>query len=181
MQSAIRTDYSDSELKSLIKFNDKRVFCHLFNNYGWALLSCIRELINDDHIAEDILQDVFVKIWTKIEYYDSEKACLYTWMRRIAENTSIDYLRGGINNRSNRTNDNKDSIKNIPHCTEQKTEKIGLNQLIDKLPESHKFIICMVYYGGYTFKEIAEIMGIPLGTVKTRSRSALTSLRKEFA
>ena len=173
---------SDVELVNKIKANDKAVFDYLYGNYAAVLMYTINKIVNDSQIAEDLLQEVFVSIWTKIDQYDACKSGLYTWMNTIARNKAIDFMRGSAQNMRKRTVDLDASGANVSHTNmEQKTDKLGLNNLVTQLPNDHKQLICLAYYSGHTIKEIAAHLCIPMGTVKTRLRSAIGLLRKEFA
>jgi len=123
-----------------------------------------------------VLQEVFVNIWKKIESYDSSKGRLFTWMMNIARNAAIDKIR---------SRGYRDSLKNsaIPEtgdtgaATSPQLSDTGLKKVLTTLKEEHRVLIDMSYFQGYTHEEIAKILDIPLGTVKTRIRSALTHLR----
>ena len=176
----LETTYSESELISLIIANNKVGFDYLYANYAAALLFCIKKIIVDDHSAEDILHDSFVNIWTKITSYNPDKSSFYTWMHTIAKNRAVDFTRGSVHKMKIRTLGNEDCIDKDAHSTEQKTNKIGLNKFVTKLPKDHKDLICLVYYSGHTIKEISVNLKMPEGTVKTRLRNAISTLRKEF-
>ena len=131
-------------------------------------------------MAEEILQETFVKIWLNAGSYDETKGKLYTWMLNIARNHAIDKLR------SKTTADRKDLKKDKEfvekHGTqpEQFTDGIGLRKLIDHLEEDQKVVIDLLYFQGFTQVEAAEQLNIPLGTVKSRVRIAIHKLRKYF-
>jgi RNA polymerase sigma-70 factor (ECF subfamily) len=85
--------YSEQELVSLLKVRDAKAFSYLYDHYSGALLGIISQIIEDMDMSNDVLQEVFINIWRKIESYDPVKGRLFTWMLNIARNASIDVLR----------------------------------------------------------------------------------------
>jgi len=143
-------------------------------------LGVISAIVADHEIARDVLQEVFVNIWRKIGSYDSAKGRLFTWMMNVARNAAIDKIRSrgyqdSLKNQS--IPDNADSAGMTRSATLPQVTDTGLKNVLAKLKEEHRVLIDMSYYQGYTHDEIAKILDIPLGTVKTRIRSALTHLR----
>ncbi len=171
--------YSEKDLVTFIKQNDKEAFSYLYEHYAGSLMYVVGKYVDDPYSLEDLLQDIFVKIWTKIDQYDPEKSSLYTWMRTVAKNRALDFLKCSANVMNAKTTN--DPTLERRHIAEQKTDKIGLNQLVSKLPEQHRSIVYLVYYNGHTLDETSKYLNIPMGTIKTRLRNALAILRKDFA
>lgn len=170
--------YTEAELVSLLKNRESHAFTYLYDHYSGALYSSILQIVEDVETGNDVLQEVFVNIWRKIESYDSGKGRLYTWMLNIARNASIDVVRskGFQNSKKNQSlPDNVDTIKAGASLPE--TDHIGIRKLVEALKPDQRVLIELAYFKGYTQEEIAAIEGIPLGTVKTRIRTALTQLR----
>jgi RNA polymerase sigma-70 factor (ECF subfamily) len=176
--SAIPT-YTEKELVSLLKNRDDKAFGYLYDNYSGALYSIILQILNDTELASDVLQEVFVNIWRKIESYDSTKGRLFTWMLNIARNASIDTLRSKTyqNDRKNQSMDTQNEESLINQVTLVNVDNIGFRRVLDQLREEQRLLIDLAYFKGYTHEEIAEMEKLPLGTVKTRIRSALIQLR----
>ena len=158
---------------------DQSVFDYLYNHYAGALYGVIIRITKRDDIAEEVLQDVFVRIWQRIDQYDPVKGRLFTWMINIARNQAIDKTRSGEFTRIRKTSDIDTVVNKVDtsHFTEQRIEAIGLSEILKPLPEEQRFVVERLYFGGYTQSELAEEFNIPLGTVKTRLRSALQFLR----
>ena len=170
--------YTEEELLNLLKNKDGNAFSYLYDNYSAALYGVIlRILKQDEGAAEDILQDAFMKIWSKIAMYDASKGTLFTWMLNIARNSAIDALRT-VKRVEVFSIDEKVSAIDKEYQSGSKEDSIGLKAVINKLKAEHKVIIDMAYFGGYTQEEIANSLNMPLGTVKTRTRAALMELRK---
>ena len=169
---------NEVQLVSSLKQRDKAAFGKLYDNYSGALYGVIlRILNNEEEMAQDVLQDSFVKIWNNFESYDSSKGSLFTWMLNIARNTAIDKTRSLKRNPIQSLDQNVHLMESSPgHLIN--VDQIGLKETVDKLKPEHKIIIQMAYYGGMTQEEISTELKIPLGTVKTRARAALTELRR---
>lgn len=172
--------YSEKDLVTFLKQRDKDVFDYLYNNYSAAIFGVINKIVKDFHTSEDVLQDVFVKIWARIDQYDPSRGSLFTWMMNIANNASLDTLRskGNIMKQKCDTECN-DHLVNT--ATGKRTDTIGLSGLLLKLKPDHQAIMKMVYYQGYTTLEVAQMLDIPSSTIKTRVRRSLTLLRQCYS
>lgn len=172
--------YTERELVSSLKSRDNKAFSYLYDNYSSSLYTVIAQLVDDKDIANDVLQEVFINIWRKIESYDPVKGRLFTWMLNIARNASIDTLRS----RSFRNSRKNQSLQRSKEWSETgrpgsvNIDNIGLKRIVERLKKEHRVLIDLAYFKGYTHEEIAQIEDIPLGTVKTRIRNALTQLRE---
>ena len=169
--------YNEPELVLLLKQRSKPVFSYLYDNYSGALHSIIMNIVSEEELANDVLQEVFVKIWKQMESYDSSKGRLFTWMLNIARNASIDTVRskGYQNSRQNR--ELTEDVYTSGGTSETKIDQIGLRKVVHTLKEEYKVLVELSYFQGYTQDEISKMLGIPLGTVKTRLRTALIHLR----
>ncbi|WP_337045199.1 RNA polymerase sigma factor [Emticicia sp. 17c] len=177
---ARRISISEEELVALLKDKDQRGFNILYNNYSGALYGVLNKIIQSNDDADDLLQDTFLKIWRNIDNYDASKGSIFTWMMNIARNLAIDKVRSV---------DFRDSSQNIAmedkvvyqidseYQTIQEVDGIGLQKVVDKLKPEYRQLIDLVYYKGYTQAEVAEEFDIPLGTVKTRIKAAVNTLR----
>ncbi len=163
-----------------LKERDNQAFGFLYDNYAGALYSIIKQIIIDNpELANDVLQEVFINIWRKIETYDQTKGRLFTWMLNIARNASIDTLRSKSYQNSQKNQELPDNVYKgaVNQTTQQNVDNIGLRKVLEKLKPEHRVLVEMAYFKGFTHEEIAEMMAIPLGTVKTRIRNALLQLR----
>lgn len=169
--------YSESELINLLQQRGQQVYNYLYDNYSGALLSIIYNIVKDQELSNDVLQDVFVKIWRQIDTYDSNKGRLFTWMLNIARNTAIDTVRSKGFQNSQKNRELTESVYVSGGTSEIQTDQIGLKKLVYQLKEDHRVLIDLSYFQGFTQDEISKMMNIPLGTVKTRLRTALIQLR----
>ncbi len=174
-----KTFLLESELVSQLRRKDSKAFGYLYDHYAPSIYGVIYRILGTEEIAQDILQETFVKVWNSIEQYDTTKGKLFTWVLNIARNAAIDKLRS----KEHKNLQQRDSLSNklVRNKTDQDSQQIGefigFNDVIKKLREEHRLIIDMMYFEGYTQAEIADKLGIPLGTVKTRARAALEHLR----
>jgi len=172
--------YTEQELVQALKERNNQAFGFLYDNYAGALYSIIKQIITDNsELANDVLQEVFINIWRKIETYDQTKGRLFTWMLNIARNASIDMLRSKSYQNSQKNQELPDNVyREVTNQTIiQNVDNIGLKKVLETLRPEHRVLVELAYFKGFTHEEIAEMMSIPLGTVKTRIRNALLQLR----
>ena len=170
---------TQEELLPLVLRKDDRAFTLLYDMYSKSLFSVISNLISDREEAEDVLQEVFVKIWKNIDSYNQSKGRLYTWMLNIARNTTIDKLRSkGFNNsQKNLSSDNFVHLLDDSNKLTNKIDSIGLKEFINKLKPKCIQLIDLLFFKGFTQQEASEELEIPLGTVKTQNRMCMNDLR----
>lgn len=166
----------------LLKKKSKDAFAAIYKAYSQSLYICINRIIKDEHLSEDILQEAFVKIWNNIGTYDKNKGRLYTWMRNICHNAAIDQMRSRSYKAKARTSgeDKIDTYNSRNAVNYIKPEIIGVNEIVNKMKPEWRSIVQLIYFNGYTQMETASELNIPLGTVKTRLRGAMSSLKKLF-
>lgn len=171
---------SEDELVALLKGVPDKGVSLLYDNYASALFGVISRIVQEQEIAEDLLQEAFVKIWKNIRSYDKSKGRLFTWMLNIARNTAIDKLRSKDYQKAGQVQSISKSVYTLgkTHNTSNNTDTIGLKEFVEQLKPEHRSVIDMLYFQGYTQMEAAEELNIPLGTVKTRVKAALMQLRK---
>ena len=182
MTALKKTTLTEPELVLALQSKDSTVLKTLYSMYSSALYGVISRIITHTELAEDVLQETFVKIWQSAEHYDNSKGRLFTWMMNIARTLSIDKLR---------SKDFKNSLKNqyiennVSFVDEQNKvtfnpDVLGIKQLVENLKPDLQAVLDLVYYKGYTHVEAAEKLNLPLGTVKTRIRLAIIELRRSF-
>jgi RNA polymerase sigma-70 factor (ECF subfamily) len=175
--------YSEEELVQLLKQKGREAFNYLYRQYSAVLYGVIFKVINDEQTAQDVLQEAFVKIWNNVGQYDPQKGRLYTWMLNIARNAAIDKLRsrGEIMKSKIHTGEHVVDNQEQKLQTEQAVDTIGLRKMVAGLRPEYETIINLAYFKGFTLDEISKTLEIPLGTVKTRMRSAIQQLREIYS
>jgi RNA polymerase sigma factor (sigma-70 family) len=172
--------YSEEELVLCLQQRDQQAFAYLYDNYAAALNGIIYKMVEQRELAEDILQEAFIKIWDNFAYYDSSKGRLFTWMLNLTRNLTIDTLRSKGYKKQQKIFGDEKSVDNIKDgsATAERFDTMGLRKQLEHLKPEQKLLIELSYFSGYTQEEIANHVGIPLGTVKTRIRTAIMELRK---
>ena len=177
MQTRIPVERQDVVLRLLRQRNEKGMRL-LFEHYAGALMAIIQPVVGKGEVAEEVLQDVLLRIWKKVDTYDADKSRFFTWMARIARNAAIDKTRSKEYKASRRTNPLEDSVSNSSaYSIVVPTDGIGVATLLGKLDDNHRRLLELLYLRDYTQSEAAKKLGIPLGTVKTRARRAIRLLR----
>lgn len=173
---------SEEELVLLLKQQSREAFDYLYANYSAALFGVISRIITDEQTAEDVLQESFVKIWKHIDQYSEAKGRIFTWMINVARNTAIDKTRsrGEVMKGKISKDENIVNILGDRSGREMNTDGIGLKNMIAGMKEEHGVILNLTYFNGYTIEETANKLDLPVGTVKTRMRSAIKILRAYF-
>lgn len=179
---SVNTKYSEEELIALLKSKDRNAFAYLYDNYSQALFGVINKMVNDQELAEDILQEAFIKIWNRFGDYDSSKDRLFTWMLNISRNLTIDTFRSKDYKKHSKIINKENSVDNISIKNASDSvdnfDALGIRKHLFLLKNEQKIIIDLAYFEGFTQNEISKKLSIPLGTVKTRMRSAILELRK---
>ena len=151
----------------------------LYDNYSDSLYGIINRILGDDQLAEDALQKSMLKIWQNIDGYNPEKAGFFTWMSVIARNTALDQKRLKTFQAKQKTV----SVDEVVYRAEVRSNdgaKIDATRLLANLDENNRVVLEYAYLKGYTQQEISDSLNIPLGTVKTRIRKAITVLRDQL-
>jgi RNA polymerase sigma factor (sigma-70 family) len=169
--------YSEQELIIALKARDDQAFSYLYDHYSGSLYSIIFQIVKSPEVAADVLQEVFINIWRKIESFDPLRGRLFTWMLNISRNASIDMLRSKNYMNRQKNQEITDNVYGSDQATQTNIDGIGLTKFLGKLKPEQRILIELAYLKGYTHEEIAQIEDIPLGTVKTRIRNALLQLR----
>jgi len=170
------------QLVSKFQTKDVAAFEQLHGMYADNICGVINTIVRNDALAQEICQDVFIKIWNNAETYNPSKGRFFTWILNIARNAAIDEVRSKSykNSKKNLSADYFVGILEHGNWTESKVDTIGLKKMVQDLKDKCIQIIELLYFKGYTQKEASEELDIPIGTVKTRNRSCISQLRKNL-
>lgn len=137
-------------------------------------------MVEDRELTEDILQEAFVKIWNNFNSYDRTKGRLFTWMINLTRNLTIDTLRSKSYKKQSKISADENAVSNVQDSSTgiEKFDAVGLAKQLANLKPDQKTIIDLAYFNGFTQDEISKQLNMPLGTVKTKMRSAILELRK---
>jgi len=171
------TSNPDEIVKSLLR-RDELGIQSIFEHYGPALNGVIVRIVKDERVAEEVLQDTLLKIWTKIELYDVKQSGLFTWMMGIARNTAIDRVRlKGF--QVVHKSESFDALVHHDGGNEITTAPVDIAALTKGMEPKYLEVLTKMYLEGYSTSATAEELNLPLGTVKTRLRTALNLLREK--
>ena len=170
---------TQEDILPLILKKDDRAFTTLYSMYNKSLFVVISNLIKEQEEAEDVLQEVFVKIWKNIDSYNESKGRFYTWILNIARNSAIDKLRskGFGNSQKNLSADNFVHLIDDSNKLTNRIDTIGIQEFVKKLKPKCIQLIELLFFQGYTQQEASDELEIPLGTVKTQNRNCINDLR----
>lgn len=167
------------QLIAQLQAGNEKAFERIYQLYSESIFGIIYTITRDKSVSEEILQDVFLKIWNNASSYNSDKGRFFTWILNIARNASIDKIRSKDfkNKQLNLKSDNFVDILEAKSNFSSKIDAIGLQKYIDILEPVCKKLIDLLFFKGFTQKETAEKLGMPLGTVKTKNRVCIDKLR----
>ena len=154
----------------------------LYRMYSDSLYRVISTIVVIEEVAQDLLQETFIKIWKSFKQYDPGKGRLYTWMARLARNISIDYLRS-VNYRNYTVSENlSESAQQIDQKFQvsYNPELIGVKDMTNILNEEQRSALDLIYFKGYTHVQAAEELNITVGILRSRLQSSITELRRTF-
>lgn len=161
-----------------LKNGDQRAMATILDKYGDALYGAIYQIVRSEDIAKDLMQDASIKIWKNIKSYDEQKGRLFTWLLRVCRNTAIDKVRTGKFKAIAQSKTIESTVaNNVSHSEEMNIPDSGLQQVIQRLDEKYQQVINLIYLQGFTQREAADELDIPLGTVKSRVKIAIRELR----
>ena len=176
----------DADLARKLKARDAHAMTELYDRFGRLTYSLIFRVVRNSAVAEDLVQETFLRVWNRVQSFDPDRGALGPWVLAVARNQAIDYLRSTDGRMSsgaleldrlenpNLFNDFEDSAVSIDRARRLKIA-------FEKLSAQQRMVIEMAYFEGLTQTEMAERMKQPLGTVKTWVRSALKVLRDDLA
>ena len=174
----------DALLLQRIAGEDQSALGILYDQYGRLIYSIAVQILSDDVLAEEVTQDVFIQVWKKAATYDSSQGKVLTWLASIARHRAIDQFRHRRIRPEGRSvawedccEDQSDSSLSIePGMLDQETRQ-QIQQALASLPKDQREALSLAYFNGLTQQQIADHLGEPLGTIKTRVRLALQKMR----
>jgi RNA polymerase sigma-70 factor (ECF subfamily) len=170
---------SDAALMSRVLANDQSAMAAIFDRYGSLVYSVALRILKDPGHAEDVLQEIFVQVWKNPDKFAQGRGSLPAWLAVVARNRAIDALR------QRRPSESFGDVVvaspgNLASEIERNTMIEKVRHVMKGLPDGQQRLVELAFFEGLTHSEIATRTGEPLGTVKTRIRTALASLRKEM-
>jgi RNA polymerase sigma factor (sigma-70 family) len=171
----------DADLLARVGSGDERAIEALYERYGRACFALARRILDDNQLAEDVVQQVFLAMWQGTGY-DARRGAVSTWLLSVTHHKAIDSLRREGNRRRRTASDQ--ALLELA-AAGAGPDDLAWAQLraertraaLRELTPEHREVLLLAYYGGYTQREISDLTGLPLGTVKSRTLNALRNLR----
>ncbi len=171
-----KISFSESALTQQLQLKNEKAFSQLYDSYSPALFSQIKKIMNCQLTAEEILQNVFLKIWLNIDKYSSEKSSLFTWMISIARHEAIDYLRSKEVKKRGLTSPLEENVLKGLTSAESRMDRYDILKSLSCLDQKERIII-QLFNIGFTCKEMGQMICLPEGSVKTKMRATYKKLR----
>ena len=175
---------ADEDLMSLMEGGDEEAFAALYDRHSRAAYSLSYRMMGDRQAAEDLTQDAFLKVWRSAGGYRSERGSVRTWILSIAHNRGIDQLRSLASRRRTQDRVEQSAPRSQPSEAFAETwrnrQREQIREALSTLPEEQLKILELAYFSGYTHVEIADLLDLPLGTVKGRLRLGLKKIKGYF-
>jgi RNA polymerase sigma-70 factor (ECF subfamily) len=175
---------ADEDLISLAGDGDAQAFAVLYDRHSRAAYSLAYRMMNGRQAAEDLAQDAFLKVWRAATSYRADRGGVRTWILSIVHNRGIDQLRSHASRRRTQDKVEASAARSQPSeafaetwCNSQREQ---VREALNTLPQEQLKILELAYFSGYTHVELAELLDLPLGTVKGRMRLGLKKLRDHF-
>lgn len=181
---AVGAAISKEVLLTRIAGGDRMAFSSLYDEFAPRVLGLIRRLLIDHAQSEEVAQEVFLEIWQTASRFDANKGGASTWILTMAHRRAVDRIRSS---QSGRDRDTKIGIRDyapeydhVSETVEVKIEHERVKEAMTRLTELQRQAVTLAYYGGYSHSEVAELLSVPIGTVKTRLRDGMIRLRDEM-
>jgi RNA polymerase sigma-70 factor, ECF subfamily len=181
---AIHAGPADAELVERLQRRDPQALGELYDRYGRIVYSLILRVVRDTGIAEDLVQETFLRVWNRVQGFDATQGAIGPWLMAVARNRAIDYLRSKSGRERNAVEfeetDHPSLYTDMEHDLLISDKARRVKVAMEKLQPNQRQVLELAYFEGLSQTEMAERMGQPLGTVKTWVRAALKNLRDDL-
>ena len=182
---AVLTGAEDSALLDRLKRRDPQALAELYDRYGRLVFALVLRIVRDKGIAEDLVQETFLRVWNRVHSVDSEKGSLGPWLLAIGRNRALDYLRSSAGrDRASAVELDETGqaalFREIEPGILMSDQLRRVKQALEKMAPNYRTVMELAYFEGLSQSEMSAKMGQPLGTIKTWVRTALQSLRDEL-
>lgn len=173
-----------SDLLGQVAEGDRVAFGELYDQCSGRVFGLVRRLLKDSAQSEEVTQEIFLEVWQNAKRYDQSKGSAATWILTMAHRRAVDRIRSS---QSTRDRDQKIGLRDleteydsVSESVEIRVEHERVGQALQRLTELQRQAVTLAYYGGYSHSEVAEMLKVPIGTVKTRLRDGMIRLRDEL-
>jgi RNA polymerase sigma-70 factor (ECF subfamily) len=175
---------SDAGLVMAISRYHQDALAEAYRRHAGAVFGLSRRLLNEPALAEEVVQEVFLRLWNTPEKFDPERGSLRSYLLAQCHGRSVDLLRSDTSRRRREQNELRRTAEagyDVEHEVWDMAVAQQVHVVIDKLPPNERRAIELAYLGGHTYREVAVMLGEPEGTVKSRIRAGLKRMRQELA
>jgi RNA polymerase sigma-70 factor, ECF subfamily len=173
-----------NDLLGLVADGDQAAFGQLYDQLSGRVLGLVRRLLKDHAQSEEVTQEIFLEVWQNAKRYDTAKGSATTWILTMAHRRAVDRIRSSQSTRDRDTKiglrDMETEYDSVSESVEITVEHERVGQALQRLTELQRQAVTLAYYGGYSHSEVAEMLKVPIGTVKTRLRDGMIRLRDEL-
>jgi RNA polymerase sigma-70 factor, ECF subfamily len=182
MDAAVPSDLND--LLARVAEGDKSAFAELYDRSASRVLGLVVRLLRDSAQSEEVTQEIFLEVWQNAKRYDAAKGSAITWILTMSHRRAVDRIRSSQSSRVRDTRiglrDLETEYDSVSESVEIRVENERVGQALLRLTELQRQAVTLAYYGGYSHSEVAELLKVPIGTVKTRLRDGMIRLRDEL-
>jgi RNA polymerase sigma-70 factor, ECF subfamily len=172
---------SDEELLLRVARGDQAAFEALYDRFAGLVYGVVKRVVRDPSQSEEVAQEVLVEAWRIASRFDPERGTARTWLLTMAHRRAVDRVRSEQSSRDRTerigTRDHQQAFDQVAEEVELRLEHRQVREALSVLTDLQREAVELAYYGGYTYREVAELLGAPLGTIKTRMRDGLIRLR----
>jgi RNA polymerase sigma-70 factor (ECF subfamily) len=172
----------DGELVELVAQKDAGALEALYGRYGRAAYSLARRILTEETLAQDVVQEVFLSLWRDARRFDAGRGTVATYLLSMTHHRAVDVVRREENLRRWRTSDEGLELEPDPKArvedeVEASERRAEVRAALGELPAAQREALLLAYFGGYTQREVAALVGVPLGTVKTRMAAGMRKMK----
>ncbi|TPW72808.1 sigma-70 family RNA polymerase sigma factor [Schumannella sp. 10F1B-5-1] len=179
-----RADISSEELLEQIAGGDRTAFAAFYDRMSSRVFGLVKRLLRDHAQSEEVTQEIFLEIWQGASHYDAAKGGAVSWVLTMTHRRAVDRVRAS---QASRDRDSRIGIRDwepdvdvVAENVEVRVENERVKVALGRLTDLQRQAVVLAYYGGYSHREVSEMLHIPLGTVKTRLRDGMIRLRDEM-
>jgi RNA polymerase sigma factor (sigma-70 family) len=173
----------DSQLVELVAQKDAGALEALYDRYGRPAYSLARRILTEETLAQDVVQEVFLSLWRDARRFDAGRGTVATYLLSMTHHRAVDVVRREENLRRWRTSDEGLELEPDPKArvedeVEASERRAEVRAALGELPAAQREAVALAYFGGYTQREVAALVGVPLGTVKTRMAAGMRKMKQ---
>jgi RNA polymerase sigma factor (sigma-70 family) len=172
---------SDHGLLALTARGDREAFARLYDMYSSVAYSLAVRIVRDRELAADVVQDAFVTVWNQAAKFEASRGQPSSWILTLTHHKAVDMVRREQRRRTEPLEAGAELVDSAPPVDEKAWQGVAreqVRQAMEKLPDPHRKVLELAYFAGFSQSELAERLSLPIGTVKSRTFAAMTSLRR---